>query len=47
MCVLGGEQVARARDVGVNSIMLYPKVPDALKVSSFSSSLLRTNMKFS
>ncbi|KAL1192638.1 putative delta-aminolevulinic acid dehydratase 2 [Cardamine amara subsp. amara] len=25
------EEVARARDVGVNSIMLYPKVPDALK----------------
>ncbi|XP_024006623.1 probable delta-aminolevulinic acid dehydratase 2, chloroplastic [Eutrema salsugineum] len=25
------EEVARARDVGVNSIVLYPKVPDALK----------------
>ncbi|CAH8388535.1 unnamed protein product [Eruca vesicaria subsp. sativa] len=25
------EEVARARDVGVNSIMLYPKVPDTLK----------------
>lgn len=26
------EQVAKARDVGVNSIVLFPKVPDALKV---------------
>ncbi|KAL0803508.1 hypothetical protein Bca101_095998 [Brassica carinata] len=25
------EEVAKARDVGVNSIMLYPKVPDTLK----------------
>lgn len=25
-------QVAKARDVGVNSIVLFPKVPDALKV---------------
>ncbi|VVB10150.1 unnamed protein product [Arabis nemorensis] len=25
------KEVARARDAGVNSIMLYPKVPDALK----------------
>lgn len=25
------EEVARARDVGVNSIVLFPKVPDALK----------------
>ncbi|KAF8079801.1 hypothetical protein N665_1000s0006 [Sinapis alba] len=33
------EEVAKARDVGVNSIMLYPKVPDTLKVSSLSSSL--------
>lgn len=24
--------MARARDVGVNSIVLFPKVPDALKV---------------
>lgn len=26
------EQVSKARDVGVNSIVLFPKVPDALKV---------------
>ena len=25
-------QVAKARDVGVNSIVLFPKIPDALKV---------------
>lgn len=25
-------QVSKARDVGVNSIVLFPKVPDALKV---------------
>lgn len=25
-------QVAKARDVGVNSVVLFPKVPDALKV---------------
>ncbi|XP_056166005.1 delta-aminolevulinic acid dehydratase, chloroplastic-like isoform X2 [Syzygium oleosum] len=25
------EEVAKARDVGVNSIVLFPKVPDALK----------------
>jgi porphobilinogen synthase len=31
------EEVARALDVGVNSVKLYPKVPEALKVSSFSS----------
>ena len=29
-------QVAKARDVGVNSIVLFPKVPDALKVLSYS-----------
>lgn len=28
-------QVAKARDVGVNSIVLFPKVPDALKVYVF------------
>ena len=28
-------QVAKARDVGVNSIVLFPKVPDALKVCVF------------
>lgn len=26
-------QVYKARDVGVNSVVLFPKVPDALKVS--------------
>lgn len=25
-------QVSKARDVGVNSVVLFPKVPDALKV---------------
>ncbi|GAB4844167.1 Delta-aminolevulinic acid dehydratase 1, chloroplastic [Ancistrocladus abbreviatus] len=28
------EEVAKARDVGVNSIVLFPKVPDALKSST-------------
>ncbi|KAK6782693.1 hypothetical protein RDI58_020489 [Solanum bulbocastanum] len=28
------EEVAKARDVGVNSIVLFPKVPDALKTST-------------
>ncbi|XP_073063756.1 delta-aminolevulinic acid dehydratase, chloroplastic-like [Primulina eburnea] len=28
------EEVAKAQDVGVNSILLFPKVPDALKSSS-------------
>lgn len=28
-------QVSKARDVGVNSIVLFPKVPDALKVLIF------------
>jgi delta-aminolevulinic acid dehydratase/porphobilinogen synthase len=27
-------QVYKARDVGVNSVVLFPKVPDALKTSS-------------
>ncbi len=26
-------QVYKARDVGVNSVVLFPKVPDALKVT--------------
>lgn len=29
-------QVAKARDVGVNSVVLFPKVPDGLKVLSFT-----------
>ncbi|GER49180.1 delta-aminolevulinic acid dehydratase [Striga asiatica] len=29
------EEVSKARDVGVNSIVLFPKVPDALKASLF------------
>ena len=28
-------QVYKARDVGVNSIVLFPKIPDALKVCMF------------
>lgn len=28
------KQVAKARAVGVNSIVLFPKVPEALKVST-------------
>ncbi|CAK9142929.1 unnamed protein product [Ilex paraguariensis] len=36
------EEVSKARDVGVNSVVLFPKVPDALKVLinhlNFSSS---------
>ncbi|XP_022895395.1 delta-aminolevulinic acid dehydratase, chloroplastic-like [Olea europaea var. sylvestris] len=28
------EEVSEARDVGVNSIVLFPKVPDALKTST-------------
>ena len=29
-------QVYKARDVGVNSVVLFPKVPDALKVMPMS-----------
>lgn len=33
-------QVSKAMDVGVNSIVLFPKVPDALKVLIFLISFL-------
>ena len=31
-------QVYKARDVGVNQVVLFPKVPDALKVRAFPRS---------
>ena len=35
-CFIHLMQVAKARDVGVNSIALFPKVSDALKVSIYT-----------
>ncbi|RYR53527.1 hypothetical protein Ahy_A06g028691 [Arachis hypogaea] len=40
------QEVAKAWDVGVNSVVLFPKIPDALKIAQYLRKLVRVLVHF-